>query len=204
MIFDFNNLFFISMFVIPGVISMKTYDYHIANDRTKYSATHLILEAIMFSIINMSLLLPIILVIINTNNYISNNNLNSFIARHPILFSVNYVVLFAICPFVWTNLFVFARKKFFKTSPYKMAWDHYFSQEPVSFVLVHLNDDSMIGGVFADKSKVNDYPNSNDIYIEEQWEVDDNGKFIKKLDLTDGVYIKSNEYKYLEFFEYTE
>ena len=50
--------------------------------------------------------------------------------------------------------------------PFPTAWDYYFDKRNPSWVLVHLKDGTLIGGLFGDDSYATSFPTDGDIYLE--------------------------------------
>jgi hypothetical protein len=62
-------------------------------------------------------------------------------------------------------------------------------------------DGEMIGGLFNGKSFASSYPEKEDIYLEELWKIDEDGKFKEKVKSTNGLLVNFEEIKYIEFFK---
>jgi len=195
-----ENLGLILTFIVPGFVSIKTYGLFISQDRSKLSDLHTFMEAITFSSINLAILFWLVLLI--------NGSVNGkpFIEIHPVVYIISMIFILLIGPVLWPTVFAYFRRtknsslNKFILSPYELAWDYYFADGPDCWVLIHLNDDTMIGGRFCAKSYASGFPNPNDIYLEEVWKVNEFGEFIEKVENTKGLYINNLQYKYLEFF----
>ena len=55
-------------------------------------------------------------------------------------------------------------------------WDYVFSRRQAYWVIVHLRDGRKIGGRFDRKSFASSYPADEQIYIEEVWRLDEDGR----------------------------
>jgi hypothetical protein len=114
------------------------------------------------------------------------------------------VVLFVlpiVYPFIVKS---FLKLKFIKNillDPMGKAWDHFFSLRSACYVLIHLKNGNMIGGIFANKSYASTYPFPEDIYLQEVWKVDGTGRFFNKIPNTKGIWICKDNIDYIEFFE---
>lgn len=52
------------------------------------------------------------------------------------------------------------------------AWDHFFrNRRKACWVLVHLKGGGLVGGVFSKNSFASSYPDPEDLYLEEVWQV---------------------------------
>lgn len=69
------------------------------------------------------------------------------------------------------------------------AWDWAVRTPETRWVVVHLNDGTMIGGWFGRHSFASLYRSKRDIYLEQMWLLDENGTFIESQVNTDGVWI---------------
>jgi uncharacterized protein DUF6338 len=81
--------------------------------------------------------------------------------------------------------------------PFPTSWDYVFSKRNEEWVIVHLKDGRTIGGLFASKSFASSYPAKEQIYIEDVWKLDDNGKFEKSLN--NSLLILNDEIMGIEF-----
>ncbi len=70
--------------------------------------------------------------------------------------------------------------------------------------MITFNDGSKIAGFLGPNSFVSSFPNDEDIYIEEVWTLDDQGKIKEIVKETKGVLIRHENIKIIEFFEYKE
>lgn len=60
-------------------------------------------------------------------------------------------------------------------TPAPRAWDNFFSERPTKYLRVRLADDTWASGRFADASYAGGFPHEADLYLEEAWDVDDDG-----------------------------
>lgn len=78
--------------------------------------------------------------------------------------------------------------------PTLLAWDYLFSKQESYYVIVMLDDDSIIRGWFSSNSFASSDPDNHDLYIEqcygEGWIEDRQSK---------GIYIPREKIKYIEF-----
>ena len=85
-------------------------------------------------------------------------------------------------------------------TPDPLAWDYFFRQGHSCFVLVHLKDGKVIGGLYNGESFASSYPESQDIYLGEVWKVDEQGRFQSRIDATMGALVNHGVIDYLEFY----
>lgn len=81
------------------------------------------------------------------------------------------------------------------------GWEHYFEQGREAFVRVVLDDGRVIGGFFNGGSFAGYTSQHPDLYIREQWQLDDDDWFDGKMPATDGIFIRADAIRTVEFFE---
>lgn len=67
-------------------------------------------------------------------------------------------------------------------------------------MLIHLKSGILIGGLYYKDSFASSYPEKKDLYIKEVWKIDENGKFLEKIDRTEGMLINYDIIDYIEMF----
>jgi hypothetical protein len=80
------------------------------------------------------------------------------------------------------------------------AWDAKFNRTGSSWVMITLTDGSEVAGKYWTNSRASDDAKHRDIYVEEVWSVDDEGIW-SQVDRTDGIWIPSEQIKYIEFWK---
>jgi len=191
-IWEINKLVLFLLFFIPGFISMKVYQLLIASDKIKFSDA--IAEAVGYSSLNFAFFSWLIILIHKDN----------FPETHPFYYYLLSFIIIFITPILWTILYLYiSRLKRFKNyliSPIKSAWDYYFDQRKSCWIIINLKTGEKIGGVYGAQSFSSSYPNKEQIYIQELWEVDKDGRFIKKYNRTNGILVSLEETKSVEFY----
>jgi hypothetical protein len=84
--------------------------------------------------------------------------------------------------------------------PIAKPWDYIFSQGETHWVILHLKDGRRIGGKYGTQSFASSYPAEEQIYIEELWRLDENGKFQHKIEGSKGLIISHKDFEAIEFF----
>lgn len=82
----------------------------------------------------------------------------------------------------------------------KTAFDAYFSTNEPCWVIVHLKDGSRIGGYFGGDSYASAHPHSGDFYLQELWNLDEEGVFSGPISNSKGAIFHRSDYVWLEFF----
>lgn len=187
-----DKLLLFLLFIVPGFISIKIYSLLVPSDRRKWSES--LIEAISYSCINFAVLFWPALTI----------NKGEFAQNHPVWYYILTIFILFVFPAVWpvAGKSVLS-SKFLKGKvlhPTPKAWDYFFALGKPCWVLIHLKDGELIGGLYSKDSFSSSYPNGEDIYLEEVWKVDEKGAFVERVSQTSGMWIDKNYFDYLEFF----
>ncbi len=84
------------------------------------------------------------------------------------------------------------------------SWDWRFSRcNDDTFIMVTLADGSTACGIFGNRSFASSDPSERDIYIQELWDVPDDGSPWTRLDPVRGVLIPAKEIRYVNFWSVT-
>lgn len=194
-IWDQNKLFLFIAFVVPGFISLKSYEL-LCPQPAKVSSQQLI-DAVAYSCINYAIFLFPIWAI----------EAKSVRTSSPNLYVSFYVGVLLIAPVFWAFLLRWMRRtKFFQNllpHPTAKAWDYIFGQRKSYWVIVSLKDGKKIGGRYAANSFATSSPAAEQIYLEECWVVNDANGFERQRTDTAGILILSAEIVTVEFFNIT-
>lgn len=61
-------------------------------------------------------------------------------------------------------------------------------------------DGSTIGGYFGGESFASAHPHSGDLYLQELWNVSDDGAFVERVANSKGALFRKGDYVWLEFY----
>lgn len=190
-IWETDKLILFLLFVIPGFISLKTYELLTPNEQ-KDSSKQLI-DAITYSCMNYAILFVSIL-------YVESNKINE---TSPILYYVFYLIVFFIAPIIWILLWKWIRTRdiFQKIAPHPTVkpWDYIFSKRKSYWIKITLTDGKIIGGKYSSKSFASSYPATEQIFLEESWMLNENGGFTRSKNNSEGIMIMENQISYMEF-----
>ncbi len=89
-----------------------------------------------------------------------------------------------------------------------MIYDHWFQRHGTTFLerrkhtglLFTLRMVRRVGGRFDQSSNASAFPKENQIYIEEVWELGENGVFKEKVNGTRGIIVQGKDISLVEFF----
>lgn len=105
-------------------------------------------------------------------------------------------------PVAWPILFRagqrWAARRGWVMSPHRTAWDDFFSRKQPCWVVVHLNDGSLVGGYFGEFSIASVGTEAGHIYLEEVWQLDATGAFANAVPESKGAIFRPSDYLWLE------
>jgi len=178
---------------IPGFISIKIYDLIVPREHRDFSKS--LFEVIGYSSLNFAALSWLI-ILMHTQNFYSQNKFLYFLLLFLIMF---------LAPILWPLLFLIISSwtpiAKYIINPIQKPWDYVFGKKETYWIIVHLKDGRKIGGKFEKGSFASSYPAEEQIYLEEVWELDIKGNFIKPIDRSNGILIVGDEILAVEFFK---
>jgi hypothetical protein len=181
------------IFFLPGFISMKVYDLIVPGEPR--DASRSLLEAISYSTLNFAALFWLIAII----------QTDDFYHKHFILYSLSIIAIMVVVPACWPVAFLklstwrFIARHF--VNPIRKPWDYVFGKRTPFWVIVHLHSGQKIGGFFGDKSFASSNPADEQIYLEEVWFLDDDGRFESAVEGSQGIIVMKEEIRAVELFE---
>jgi hypothetical protein len=84
-------------------------------------------------------------------------------------------------------------------APYPTSWDSFFDRRQECFVKVYLQNGRIVGGFWGKGSYASSYPHEGDLYIASAIQIEDDGRFGKRIENSAGILIRKEEYMFLEF-----
>lgn len=191
-IWDETKLLLFIGFVVPGFIAIKAYE--LLSPSKYIESSKLVIDAVAYSCLNYALLLwPIVLV---ESSSIRNEHLNLYI-----LF---YIFVLFVAPVVLVVGWKYLREKEFIQKyvphPTQKPWDYVFGKRHCYWVVVTLKSGEKVAGMYGPNSFASSAPADEQIYLEEEWLLNDVGGFERKAEQTSGVIVLSSEILMIEFF----
>jgi hypothetical protein len=175
--------------VAPGFISLKIWG--LIHPSQKIVLSESLIEAIIFSSFNY---------IVTIWLYIGTKDSN--------LVWIYFITVLIIFPIIWPILLkLLLNNKLLKNKIISLipkSWDYFFSKRECCFMLIHLNNGRIIGGLYGLDSFASSYPEKEDVYLQEIWKVDEEGKFIEKIPDTRGLLVNHDVIEYIELFRINE
>jgi uncharacterized protein DUF6338 len=194
-IWDADKLLLFIAFVIPGFVSLKTYELLIPA-ATKGTDKRLI-DAVAYSSINYALLLWPIYEI----------EIHKVRDSYPTAYVLFYFFVLFVAPISWACVIKGLRTtKFFQKSiphPTGKPWDYVFAQRKPYWVIVTLKDGKQFAGRYDSASFASSAPAPEQLYLEETWVLNSDGGFERLRSETAGILILSSEIMTVEFFNLT-
>ena len=194
-IWDTNKLVLFIAFVIPGFVSLKTYELLFPS--APKESDKLLVDAVAYSSINYALLLWPIYEI----------ETHEVRQSHPTAYVLFYVFVLLIAPIAWACALKKLRStEFFQRSmphPTAKPWDFVFAQRKPYWAIVTLKDGKKIAGRYDSASFASSAPAAEQLYLEENWVLNDDGGFDRPRTETAGILILSSEIVTVEFFKLT-
>ena len=181
-------------FFLPGFVSLKVYDSLVPSERRDFSKS--IYEVVAYSTLNYALLYPLVAWVLSRST-----------SAHPILVWAGGAFVLVAFPGLWPFLWIrVLRSGLFSkhfVHPIQKPWDFVFGQRNPYWIIVHLKDLRKIAGVYGGRSFASSNPAPPQIYLEEVWELDEAGHFIRAVEESEGILILESEILAVELFRYT-
>lgn len=192
-IWQIDKLLLFLIFFIPGFLSLKVYSLLIAGEKRDFSRD--LLEVIAYSSLNFAVFSWLIILI----------HSGDFYTNHKIWYAIFVFLILFIMPILWpfivvkvTNWNPIAK---YIVHPIQKPWDYVFSKKKSFWVIIHLKDGRKIGGRYDTNSFASSFPSEEQIYMEEVWELDNKGAFVKPIERSKGIIILGNDIVAIELFE---
>lgn len=182
-------------FLLPGFFALTLYRLLDKFDlREPEPLKGWVIEAAAFGALNFIVSWPILAFILIREDPVS-----------PWFFSGSLLIIVFVFPAIasFIVLFVvqFSEQKGWIARSAPPAWDAYFRRGRYAWLIVHLTDGRRIGGWFGKKSYASLSPNPGHLYMEEVWKLDDSGRFLEKIEATEGVIITPDKYDFVEVYD---
>lgn len=194
-IWDANKLLLFIAFVIPGFISLKTYE--LLFPAAIRDSDKQLIDAVAYSSVNYALLLWPIYEI----------ETHQIRESYPTVYVLFYVFVLFVAPVAWACVMKKLRNtEFFQRSmphPTAKPWDYVFEQRKPYWTIVTLKDGKQFAGRYDSASFASSAPAPEQLYLEETWVLNSDGGFERPRSETAGILILSSEILTVEFFNLT-
>ena len=177
-------LLFVLFLFVPGAICMMVYRLLVPGDRFDFSKKWQ--QALVCSLFFDSL------VILLLSRYDEQYRL--------IIIFIGLFVLPVPVAIIWGWMRKWLFQEYGCLDPYASSWDYVFSRGRNYWVIATLKNGNKVAGVFTRESYASPYPFRSDLYLQQQWSVNEDGGFDNVVENTSGVWVSANEISVLEFF----
>lgn len=181
------------LLVLPGFISMRIFD--LFNPADKRPVSDSMFEGLAFGALNALVFFPLWIV----------TNGGAHMEMQPVWTYLAALVALVIAPVAWGllthRLLRWLADKNVIPGRHRTAFDAFFSRQFPCAVIVHLNGGERVGGLFGQNSYASFYPQSGHLYLEELWELDEDGTFDKRIDASMGMIFRPSDYRLIEIIE---
>lgn len=178
------------LFFVPGFVSLKTYDLLVPGERRDLSKS--LYDAVAYGALNLGVLFWAFDLILG--------------ATMPrFWWYLCWFIALVLCPVLWPIIAIKARQwrwiRRFVHDPQPRVWDCVFRKRDCYWIIAHLKD-RRIGGAFATASFASSAPSPTELFLEEVWNLDAEGRFVSRVESTAGVFIPGDQIVAIEFFRY--
>jgi hypothetical protein len=176
---NIENLELLIIFVAPGFISLKVWG--LLNSSPRFRLSESLVEAVIYS----------------------SWNAVFFVWLYDILKGINTMFAFGVVcmglPILWPVLaYNLSKIRYFKTRLTPTAWDHFFNLKEDCFMILHLKNGQLLGGMYTEKSFASAYPEKEDLYLSELWRLDEAGEFLGPVENSGGLLVNFEEVSFIE------
>ncbi len=183
-----EQLMLIVGFILPGAISM--YVYGLKVPQREFALKDRIAEAICFSLLNF------LIVWLPAQWLLSQPMATGSLAVQWLIYVSAFIVVPVVWPFLVVTLLQMAEAWGWIAVRAKTAWDDFFGQRKAGcWLQVILNDDTVIGGRFDQRSYASSWPDPGHLFLEELWHIDAYGVFRYQIVGNPGVLLRPSDYK---------
>ena len=178
------------MFLVPGFISIKIWDLLVPTERRELSTSSL--EVFVYSALNFAFLGGPLLAV-------------GVAPANAFLGYLLWVVVLLVAPILWPVILRSVLrsnwlKRFGVVDPTPKPWDYVFGKGEGYWVILHMKDGRRIGGRYDVKSFASSFPNEEQLYLEEVWDLDQDGRFKGKHGRTRGIMVSCSDLYAIELF----
>ncbi len=187
------------LIIMPGAVLLKARE--IARPGERKSAGEQLLDVFLFSLINLAVNMPLF--------YLARISDLGF--SSPLLFSLFALWVFVLCPALLGLAFSKVRgarpveippslpANSISSNPGNDGWEIWKSKGARCRVVFHFKSGRVAGGFFGPNSRATTLSGEPAIYLDEAWQVDENGRFSEKRADSTGLLIRWGTCDFVEF-----
>lgn len=199
MVDNFQIVFYTAVFIVPGYILYSTLESLVP--RAKPDAANIVIKFLTATLIHYIIWSWLIYLMFNNKLFITNK----------LIFFISAIFIVVLSPSLLGLVIAKLNDKkiiisllqimgYSPINPIPTAWDYKFSKMPAtSWVIISLVDGKVFYGKFSTNSYASSEPTERDMYIEDVYLLDENGRWVRR-ERNNGVLINGEQIKYIEFF----
>lgn len=199
-----ETLFLFIFFVVPGIVTIRTYDLLVPTDRRNFRDQFV--DVVAYSFLVLALLGGPYLALVNNRKWFGEGipGTLSYVALLGLIILLITVVAPVAIAFGYYRLRTseFLRGKI--THPSPTSWDYFFEQGKVFWVRFHMKSGEKLGGFYGEGSFATSYPQPQQVYLTELYQLDNDGRIAKQVGGTLGAIINKEDCELIEFLELKE
>ncbi len=185
---DLGALHLLLYFAVPGFITLSVYRRYVASEPLDASKAGL--DVLTYSFINFGFM----------SGWLYLDDYFKLAVHHPYWHALLMLIALFIAPgFLGYALYKFDSSSLFAVHPVKKPWDYVFSRNLEYWLIAETQDGRRIGGVFGGKSFASSFPSPEQVYLEQEWELDGR-TFVKPVERSAGVIISGSDIRKIELY----
>jgi hypothetical protein len=178
---DIDKIRLLVAFVAPGFVSLKVWG--ILNSSPRFRLSESLTEAVVYGSWNALFFVWLF---------------DALKQIHPLL---AYGVVCVLLPVLWPVLvYKITAIRYLRTKMTPAAWDYFFYRRDDCFLLLHLKNGVLLGGLFSTKSFASSFPEKESLYLSQLWKLDEDGRFKEPLEMSGGLLVNYDEVSFIEIF----
>jgi hypothetical protein len=196
-----ENLALAIVFIVPGWVALEAYSVVVPAERRNFGEE--LIRVVAVSLLNFLLFFVVLpLGLQRVPNSLGEIGLLGSLRLFMVL--VLTPALLAVGVYYIRSISFISR---FVVQPEPTAWDYYFREDREVLVIFYLREEAgsgILGGYFGSLSRASPYPGVQQVYIEELWDLGEDGSFLSPKEQSSGAIISYNDCAFVEFFELTD
>lgn len=191
-IWEEDKLIIFIAFVIPGFVALKAYELLFPSER--HDSSKQIVDAVAYSCLNYAILFWPIAAVENAKIGDSYSN----------LYALFYLFVLFIAPVILILVWKLVREsdlfQSFAPHPTQKPWDFVFSKRNTYWIIVTLKNGKRIAGMYGENSFASSAPAEEQIYLEQEWVLNEEGGFERPASQSAGIIVLASEIETVEFY----
>lgn len=187
---DVTTVVLFMLVVFPGLISINVYRVLMPARPMDWGTA--LLQGMFYGGVNFVLSSPLLYLLLFGTDPL----------KHPVRYFLAAVLVLIVTPVLWPVAAVAAMRsrRFLRRVQvaYPTPWDFFFDAHEPVFVVVHLNNGSLLAGYCGAASFAGSSPNEGDLYLEAVYRTTPTGQIGEPMPNSRGVLLQKSQYAYIE------